>query len=143
MSEISRRHGLKAIFSGRAWAINLKTYEKYEISDVVGKPFQAIVYSSVTAVKEVHLIAGRGSTGILRRDDHKCQYCGKKATTIDHIVPRCQGGQTSWKNCVACCWDCNQKKGGRTPLQAGMVLIKNPVSPRNHLYYRLYQLADA
>ena len=142
MSEISRRHGLKAIFSGRAWAINLKTYEMYPLDEVAGKPFHAIMYPAITAIKEVRLLVGKGTKGILRRDNHTCQYCGGHATTVDHVVPRCQGGETSWKNCVGCCWKCNQRKGGRTPEQAGMTLLRKPMSPRAHLFDKFYKLAE-
>ena len=62
---------------------------------------------------------GHGGYGILRRDAHSCQYCSAKATTLDHVVPRCQGGPSTWTNLVACCLPCNQRKGGRTPEQAG------------------------
>lgn len=64
------------------------------------------------------------------RDDMLCQYCSKKLTkataTIDHVIPRCKGGQDSWENTVAACMDCNQKKGNRSLSQAGM-LTKNPL----------------
>ena len=67
--------------------------------------------------------------GVLQRDGYICGYCDKHATTIDHVVPRCQGGKSSWENTVASCQPCNAKKGGRTPSQAGMVLRIRPVSP--------------
>jgi 5-methylcytosine-specific restriction endonuclease McrA len=67
------------------------------------------------------------------RDDYKCQYCGKKQTmgelTYDHVIPRSQGGKTTWDNIVTCCTDCNARKAGRTPEQAKMRLLKKPVQP--------------
>ena len=70
---------------------------------------------------------------IYARDNYKCQYCGKKASiselTYDHVVPRSHGGRTEWTNIVTCCVDCNRKKGGRTPDQAGMRLLKPPKRP--------------
>src|SRR5699024_6939227 len=45
--------------------------------------------------------------GVLRRDDHRCGYCGKTASTIDHVLPRSRGGADSWENLVACCLRCN------------------------------------
>ena len=53
--------------------------------------------------------------GVLRRDAHRCGYCGKAASTIDHILPRSRGGADSWENLVACCLRCNNVKGDRTP----------------------------
>lgn len=70
---------------------------------------------------------------ILLRDRHTCQYCGKKFLrsnlNLDHVVPRSQGGVTSWENVVASCHDCNRKKGGLTPKEAGMKLIHQPFKP--------------
>lgn len=67
--------------------------------------------------------------GVLRRDKHRCAYCGQKATTMDHVVPRCQGGQSEWLNAVAACSKCNNKKAGRTPEQARMPLKVYPFVP--------------
>ncbi len=70
---------------------------------------------------------------LFARDESSCQYCGQKRETADltydHVVPRSQGGKTDWHNIVTCCVDCNRKKGGRTPEQAGMRLIKTPKRP--------------
>lgn len=68
-------------------------------------------------------------SGILRRDNYTCAYCGRSATTIDHVVPRCQGGRSTWDNTVASCLKCNSSKGGRTPAQAGMKLQWEPFVP--------------
>lgn len=67
--------------------------------------------------------------GVLARDGHHCGYCPAPATTIDHILPRCRGGRNSWKNTVAACGPCNQRKGDRTPAEAGMVLKVKPTAP--------------
>lgn len=61
-------------------------------------------------------------SGVLRRDNYTCGFCGRSATTVDHIKPRCQGGLSTWENTVAACQKCNQTKAGRTPEQAGMKL---------------------
>jgi len=66
---------------------------------------------------------------VLRRDNHICAYCKKKAMTIDHIIPRCQDGPSTWLNTVASCRECNLKKGGRTPEQAHMKLLIKPYKP--------------
>lgn len=70
---------------------------------------------------------------ILARDDFRCQYCARDLTareaTLDHVVPRSQKGRTTWENIVCCCSSCNRKKGGRTPAQARMTLLKKPVKP--------------
>ncbi|MCS6886353.1 MAG: HNH endonuclease [Acidobacteriota bacterium] len=67
---------------------------------------------------------------ILMRDRYRCQYCGRKGTafelTIDHILPRSRGGQTVPENLCAACFECNQRKGDRTPEEARMPLLSNP-----------------
>jgi hypothetical protein len=71
---------------------------------------------------------------LFARDENKCQYCGHKFPTselsIDHVKPRSQGGPTTWDNVVCACVACNVKKGGRTPEQAHMKLVKKPVKPK-------------
>ena len=70
---------------------------------------------------------------VAKRDHYTCQYCGAQpgaeAITIDHVVPRSQGGTSSWTNCVAACEACNARKADRTPEQAGMRLRKRPARP--------------
>lgn len=68
--------------------------------------------------------------GVLRRDDQRCGYCGKSATTIDHILPRSRGGADSWENLVACCLRCNNIKSDRTPAEMGWELKVTPRPPR-------------
>ena len=69
------------------------------------------------------------------RDKRACQYCARELilteATLDHVVPRCQAGRTSWENIVLACMTCNQAKGPRTPVQAGMPLRTRPTRPRS------------
>ena len=71
---------------------------------------------------------------IYMRDANTCQYCCEELPraelNLDHVVPRAQGGRTTWENVVCCCIDCNLSKGARTPVQAGLKLLKTPVRPR-------------
>ena len=70
---------------------------------------------------------------VFKRDRYTCQYCnqqpGGDELTIDHVVPRAQGGESSWTNCVLACLDCNAHKADRTPEQAKMRLRKTPERP--------------
>lgn len=72
---------------------------------------------------------------IYARDKGRCQYCGVRVSrdrfTYDHVVPRSQGGQTSWENVVCSCVSCNQLKAGRTPQQAAMRLRTAPARPKS------------
>jgi 5-methylcytosine-specific restriction endonuclease McrA len=67
---------------------------------------------------------------ILMRDRYTCQYCHRtlpaSELTLDHVVPRSRGGETSWENLVACCHHCNNRKGNRTPDEAAMRLARSP-----------------
>ena len=71
---------------------------------------------------------------IFARDGNRCQYCGKKFVTselsLDHVVPRSRGGRSSWENIVCCCVECNKRKGGMTPKEAKMKLMRKPVRPK-------------
>lgn len=71
---------------------------------------------------------------LLARDGFRCQYCEAELhfqnSTMDHVVPRSQGGATNWQNLVAACHPCNRKKGGRTPAQARMPLKQEPFEPQ-------------
>jgi 5-methylcytosine-specific restriction endonuclease McrA len=68
------------------------------------------------------------------RDNFTCQYTGKKVTrtngNIDHVIPKSQGGKTSWENCVIAHKEINALKADRTPEQAGLKLLKKPLAPR-------------
>ena len=72
---------------------------------------------------------------LFARDGNRCQYCGKRFAPIDlsldHVVPRSQGGQMTWENIACACLKCNVRKGGRTPSEAGMRLVREPVRPRS------------
>lgn len=71
---------------------------------------------------------------LFARDSNRCQYCGGSFVTselsIDHVVPSCRGGETTWENVVCACVKCNVRKGGRTPQEAGMKLYRAPVRPK-------------
>jgi 5-methylcytosine-specific restriction endonuclease McrA len=68
--------------------------------------------------------------GVLRRDRRNCAYCGRRADTIDHVVPRSRGGTHSWENCVAACRPCNSRKADRMVDELGWTLRVKPAAPR-------------
>ncbi len=67
---------------------------------------------------------------ILMRDRYTCQYCHKTLPsaemTLDHVIPRSRAGESTWENLVACCHRCNNRKGSRTPEEAGLKLARVP-----------------
>jgi 5-methylcytosine-specific restriction endonuclease McrA len=73
---------------------------------------------------------------IFARDRNRCQYCGRSFSTrdlsLDHVIPRAQGGKDTWQNLVCSCIRCNANKGGRTPEQARLKLIRKPIKPKRH-----------
>lgn len=73
---------------------------------------------------------------VFARDGNQCQYCGKhfpmSELSLDHVVPRSRGGVTSWENIVCACVACNVRKGGRTPQEATMNLVRLPVKPKRN-----------
>jgi 5-methylcytosine-specific restriction endonuclease McrA len=79
--------------------------------------------------------------GILLRDNNTCQYCRSALTpkdlTLDHVIPRSRAGESTWENLVASCFACNNRKGSRTPQEAGMPLTKQARQIAIHAKYRL------
>jgi 5-methylcytosine-specific restriction endonuclease McrA len=73
---------------------------------------------------------------LFARDGHQCQYCARvfpsSQLSLDHVLPRSRGGGTSWENVVCCCLRCNTRKGGRTPAEARMKLIRQPRRPHHN-----------
>ena len=67
---------------------------------------------------------------VFARDEHRCQYCGGLADSIDHVMPRSRGGEHVWDNVAAACRPCNLSKRDRTPDEAGMRLARPPRPPR-------------
>lgn len=84
--------------------------------------------------------------GILLRDGYTCQYCGEKRgpreLTLDHVIPRSRSGQNTWENLVACCFPCNNRKGDRTPEEAGMELLHKPMRMSIHSKHRKLRTAE-
>ena len=76
---------------------------------------------------------------IFRRDHYTCQYCNRATSdlTVDHVLPRHRGGAHSWENLVSACRACNHRKGGRTPEEARMRLLRPPFRPFASPYYTI------
>jgi 5-methylcytosine-specific restriction endonuclease McrA len=78
-------------------------------------------------------------SALIKRDNSTCQYCGKKLLpsqiTVDHIIPKSQGGPTSFINCVVSCFPCNSKKANLPPDKVGMKLLSKPTNPSISIQY--------
>lgn len=122
-----------------------------EVSDYVVKTprMEIPVPSVIRILKYTKMFRKERSVsrkGILLRDKNTCQYCGKslpaKELTLDHVNPRAKGGGNTWENLVACCWKCNNKKGDRTPKEAGMSLARVPKQIGFYQKHRLLALDE-
>ena len=99
--------------------------QKFRVPEVVSlNRFDQLPKSAVTFNRR----------NIYKRDRFTCQYCATQPSsrelTIDHVLPRSRGGESTWTNCVLACVNCNHKKADRLPDEAGMRLRKNPVQPK-------------
>jgi 5-methylcytosine-specific restriction endonuclease McrA len=109
------------------------------LRQVIGTDAEEITIK-VPAVVVVHRKVAQQKNGakfskvnVCLRDDFSCQYCGAKlpmsALNYDHVVPRARGGKTCWENIVMACYPCNERKGCKTPEEAGLALLRMPAKP--------------
>ena len=108
-------------------------------STSITMPFPSVVrLSTYVRVPFKKVILSRKN--ILRRDGHKCQYCGATSVTltVDHIMPKSRGGEDSWENLVSACLRCNNVKGSQTPDEAHMQLARRPIRPNHVTFLRQF-----
>lgn len=79
---------------------------------------------------------------LMHRDRFCCAYCGDRADTVDHVVPRSRGGDHSWENCVACCASCNHRKADRLLVELGWALRLVPSPPKGQHWRLLAVIKD-
>ncbi len=140
MGLISWRRAMTLLFSGKVEVLK----ESDKVVRTVSKSFR--VPAVIRLLKFIRQIYRRevpfSRKNVLIRDAFTCQYCGddfiSSELTVDHIIPKVQGGENRWNNVVACCRVCNVKKGGRTPRQAGMSLIRQPFKPTIMEFLNVY-----
>jgi hypothetical protein len=102
---------------------------------------EPVIVQLLANVRVPRMVLRPTRANILLRDDETCQYCGKRSRelTLDHVIPRSRGGQSTWENLVACCRSCNGRKGNRLLKDAGMHLLKQP-RPLDHEYAGFFLL---
>ena len=122
-------------------AITLLFLEKVEVLEEYGREIHSVSFTiKLPAVVRLLRMAKKPKTpvrfsrqNIYARDKYRCQYCGRRCPseelTYDHVIPKFRGGKTEWTNIVTCCMKCNRKKGGRTPAEAHMKLVRKPKRP--------------
>ncbi len=134
MSVINVRKAIVLLYLGKVELVAAADGKQVR-SVTVTMPFPSIVRLSVyVRVPYKRIILSRKN--ILRRDGHRCQFCGRSdlPLTVDHVVPVSRGGEDTWENLVCACVDCNNRKGDRTPEEAGMLLRRKPMRP-NHVTF--------
>ena len=142
------KRALSLIYQDHARVVDVDNFTTYNFEDWVGlskvkegrfiytEKFKIVLPEVIVLTKFDKLPPGDvrlTRRNIFERDKHKCAYCGnkfqKRDLNIDHVVPRRQGGKSTWDNLVCCCLNCNNSKGGRTPQEAGMKLMIAPTKP--------------
>ena len=124
-------------------AITLLTQGKVEVIDFYDRDIRGVTITfklpsilrllKLVKIKRASREVRFSRANIYQRDKYTCQYCGVKYPaedlTFDHVVPIVKEGTKDWDNIVTCCFRCNHHKGGRTPEEAGMKLIRQPKEP--------------
>lgn len=141
MGTVSWQKAITMIFAGKAHSIK-------DSDVIISSQHESIAVPEIIMltnyVPEGHLyrvIDGDNMSrhAIKNRDNHKCAYCGKKGTTIDHIIPQSRGGTSKWDNVITCCHDCNSKKSDKLLSELGWELLFEPTPITTFSKMRHYQ----
>lgn len=114
---------------------------------VIHSATQAIAVPSVIRLRSYVRVPYRARipmtrAALMHRDRYRCAYCGGKADTVDHVVPRSRGGEHTWENCVACCASCNRRKADKLLSEIGWALRMAPVPPKGQHWRLLATIKD-
>lgn len=132
--------GIARVVDSQYNLFDFKSWSELSLSisdEVIGTVDRAIKVPRVIVILTFDRFPRRGvrfnRANIFTRDRDTCQYCGRRFSrgelSLDHVVPISMGGDTSWTNVTCCCVECNKRKGGRLPEDAGMRLRKKPSKP--------------
>lgn len=137
---ISWQRAMVLLFSGKVEVVKESDRIVRTVSETFRVPAIIRLYKFIRQIYRREVPFSRKN--ILVRDSFVCQYCGREFQpadlTIDHIIPKVQGGDNLWTNVVTCCRSCNIRKGGLTPRQAGMRLVRKPFKPTIMEFMNLY-----
>jgi 5-methylcytosine-specific restriction endonuclease McrA len=144
----SVRQALVLAYREVAQIICPDTYQVYDFEDwaelggredepVINTPLLTLRVPEIIVLSRYNGFPQRGVAfsrrNIYRRDRFTCQYCGARPgselLSIDHVIPRCRGGRSTWDNCVLACLECNKRKANRSLAQSGLNLAKPPAQP--------------
>jgi 5-methylcytosine-specific restriction endonuclease McrA len=140
------RRALSLLYQGIAHAVDeqYRTFDFASWADLAAEEDRIGLVDRAIRVPRVILLQGYDRIprryvrfsrfNIYARDGNRCQYCGRQfprtELNLDHVVPRSRGGMSAWENVVCSCHRCNRLKGGRTPAEAGMRLVRQPRRPQ-------------
>jgi 5-methylcytosine-specific restriction endonuclease McrA len=131
VARVTWQRALTLLFQGKVEVV--EEYEDREVRSVTFTMKIPAIVRFIARLRNRRKAVKFSRENIYLRDKGKCQFCGigvsRAAFTYDHLLPRARGGKTEWTNIVAACLDCNQRKGNRTPQEAGMKLLSKPVRP--------------
>ena len=128
LAVVSFKRALVLVLNGKATVVSADdSHPVFAASGAWQRP-SVIVLTRYVRMPGLRRVPGT-RRGVLRRDEFHCCYCGRGATTIDHVLPRSRGGADSWENLAACCLACNNTKGDRTPSEMGWTLRTTPKMP--------------
>ena len=130
----SVRRAVVLLLKDKAELLERASWELHSETSTIARPVVIRLVSYVHVPRDVHRrkITRRA---VFARDSWTCQYCGSRSNlTVDHVIPRSKGGNSSWENIVASCAPCNRRKGDRLPRQAGMHPRREPRTPRAEIF---------
>jgi 5-methylcytosine-specific restriction endonuclease McrA len=125
---VSVRRAIVLMFKGKAEVLEGDggAFHSEKLTIAIPSVIRLVYYVKVPYYGRANL----SRRAVFARDSWACQYCGGKAETMDHVVPRSRGGAHSWENVVAACRRCNSKKKDKLPAEASLELRKKPGVPR-------------
>lgn len=133
------------VVSGRR-AVILALADKVDVLAETGKKFVSarteVAVPSVVRLRYFVKVPYKRTAPLSRRavfarDLGKCQYCGKAAESIDHVIPRSRGGEHAWDNVVACCRRCNTYKSDRLLKDCALKLRTTPAAPTQYVWVKV------
>jgi 5-methylcytosine-specific restriction endonuclease McrA len=138
LSVCSVKRAIVMVFLNRAEIIETLDGQKvHAVSTSIAVP-SVVRLDSFIRVPHKKIMLTRKN--VIKRDGGICQYCGKRTSpmTVDHVIPKNLGGKDTWENLVGACAECNNRKGQRTPEQAGMKLLRQPKRPSHITFIRQF-----
>jgi 5-methylcytosine-specific restriction endonuclease McrA len=129
---VTWQRAIQLLFQGKVEVVEESEQEIHTVRLTIKVPAVLRLLTYVPLTKKKNIVRF-SRANIFLRDNHVCQYCNQQFNrnhlTLDHVIPIVQSGRKSWENIVTACKPCNQRKGGRTPAQAGMQLVRRPRQP--------------